>query len=392
MKSFISEENKLRINDYCSINSLSLGLIMTYGLSISDWDRIGSLQREIKPYVELAKHFKQVYIFSYGHSESEKYSKLFPDNVLLVSRPKYMPVFAYSLLMPIIRFGVFSKIDIVKTNQMSGSWTAVIAKFIHKNKLVVRCGYEWLQYLERVKSSRFKLKIAELIEKFAYNNADKIIITSDEGKSFIQNRFLVEENKIVLNPNYVDTDRFKLLEIKKEPGRIAFVGRLDQVKNLENLILSLAGLNVVLSVIGEGNMKEKLISLAERNKVRVDFMGIIEQDKLPEELNKSVLFVLPSISEGNPKVLIEAMACGLPCLGSNIPSIKEIIRDDVNGLLCDTDVNSIRSGIVRLLNDSVLRDRVGREARLTVENNFCFRKIIDREISIYKEIINEKNI
>lgn len=365
----------------------SFGLIMTYGLSVSGWERIGSLQREIKPYVELAKHFKPVYIFSYGYDESKKYAKLFSDNVTVISKPKYVPVFVYSLLMPVIHFRVFRGIDIVKTNQMFGSWTAVIVKFIYKSKLVVRCGYEWLQYLERIKSSQLKLKLAKLIERLAYNCADRIIITSDEGRCFIRNRFLVKEDKIVLNPNYVDIDNFKALEINKEFGRIVFVGRLDPVKNLENLILSLVGLDVTLSVIGEGFMKEKLMSLAERNKVRVNFMGIIAQDKLPEELNKSELFVLPSISEGNPKVLLEAMACGLPCLGSNITSIREIIKDGENGVLTETDPKSIHNALLKLLNNMNLRKEVSEKARQTILDKFSFEKIIKNEIKLYEEIL-----
>jgi glycosyltransferase involved in cell wall biosynthesis len=365
----------------------NLALFLTYGLSISSWDKIGSLNREIKPYIRLAENFKEIYVFSYGTKEALKYSKLFPNNVKIISKPKFFPNIIYSLLLPIIHFKILSKVDILKTNQMSGSWTAVIAKKIYKNNLVVRCGYEWLQYLEKVKASKLKLKIANLIEKFAYKNANKIIITSNEGKDFIKNKFLVPEDKIVLNPNYVDIDRFKSLDTKKESGRIIFVGRLDPVKNLENLIKGMKGLNASLVIIGEGLLKNSLESLAKSEGVSLEFRGIISQERLPYELNQGEIFVLPSISEGNPKVLLEAMSCGLPCLGSDILSIREIIKDGESGILCQTDVGSIHQALARLLDNTDLRKQLGINARQIIIERFSFEKIIEKELNIYDQIL-----
>ena len=239
----------------------SLGLFLTKGISLSTWDRIGSIEREIKPYIELSKIFNKVYIFSYGINEAKKYLKLFPENIEIVSKPRFIPIIIYSFLLPLICCRKLKKIQIIKTNQMVGSWTAVIAKKLCKNKLVVRCGYEWLKYLEKTKASWFKRKIAYCIENFAYKNANKIIITSDEGKDFIKGKFLIPEDKIILNPNYVDTDKFKPLDLKKESGTIIFVGRLDPVKNLENLIKGMKGLNASLVIIGEGPLKTPNYSL-----------------------------------------------------------------------------------------------------------------------------------
>ncbi len=361
----------------------NLALFLTYGLSISDWDRIGSLNREIKPYIKFADNFKTIYIFSYGINEAVTYSKLFPSNVEIISRPKLLPAAVYSLILPFVHYNKFKKVQILKTNQMSGSWTAVIAKKLCKNKLIVRCGYEWLQYLEKVKTPWLKLKIAGLIEKFAYNNADEVIITSDEGRNFIRDRFLVSEDKITLNPNYVDIDRFKPLETRKELGRVVFVGRLDPVKNLENLIKGMKGLDASLVIIGEGPLKKDLELLAKNEKVQVEFKGIVSQENLPLELNKGEIFVLLSVSEGNPKVLLEGMSCSLPCLGSDITSIREIIRDGENGILCQTDAMSIHLGLVKLLENVDLRKQLGANARKTIIERFSFEKIMEKELALY---------
>lgn len=362
----------------------NFAIFLTRGMSLSKWDKIGSIQREIKPYVKLADVFDKVYIFSYGANESVKYANLFPINVEIVSRAKFLPIIIYSFLLPFIHYKKLKNIQFLKTNQMDGSWTAVIAKKLYRAKLVIRCGYEWLQYLEKIKSLYFKRKIAYLIENFAYKNADKIVITSEEGKMFIKNKFGIEESKIKLIPNYIDTQRFNLIETKKVPGRIIFVGRLDPVKNLENLIRGMKGLKAHLVIIGEGSLKKDLESLAKRESVRVEFKGIVSQEKLPLELNKGEIFVLLSVSEGNPKVLLEGMSCGLPCLGSDISSIKEIINDGLNGILCQTDAESIHQGLVKLLENADLRKQLGINARKTIMERFSFEKIIEKELMLYE--------
>ncbi len=362
----------------------NFAFFLTRGMSLSEWDKIGSIQREIKPYVKLAEVFDKVYIFSYGVNESKRYANFFPGNVEIVSRPKFFMVIAYSFLIPFIHYKKLRSTQFLKTNQMDGSWSAVIAKKHYGGQLIVRCGYEWLQYLERINVSGLKKSIAYYIESFAYKNADKIVITSEEGKVFIKNNFHIEDSKINLIPNYIDTKRFGLLETQKEPGRIVFVGRLDPVKNLENLIKGMKGLNASLVIIGEGPLRKDLELLAKSEKVRVEFRGIVSQENLPLELNKSEIFVLLSVSEGNPKVLLEGMSCGMPCLGSNIPSIREIIRDGENGILCQTDAESIHLGLVKLLENVDLRKQLGINARKTIMDRFSFEKIIEKELALYE--------
>ena len=124
--------------------------------------------------------------------------------------------------------------------------------------------------------------------------------------------------------------------------------------------------------------------MAKNEGVRVEFKGIISQEKLSEELNKSEIFILVSLSEGNPKVLLEAMSCGLSCIGSNIPSIKEIIEDGANGLLCQIDLGSICNSLLKLLNNDNLRMQMGIKARQAIIGRFGFEKIMEKELNLYE--------
>jgi glycosyltransferase involved in cell wall biosynthesis len=85
--------------------------------------------------------------------------------------------------------------------------------------------------------------------------------------------------------------------------------------------------------------------------VKADFCGIKSNQLLPDELNVSEIFILPSLYEGNPKALIEAMACGKPVIGTKVTGIKELILHGETGLLCDPDIDSIRETIKNLLID-----------------------------------------
>jgi glycosyltransferase involved in cell wall biosynthesis len=364
-----------------------LGFFVTYGGSFSKWDKTKLLSREVKPYQELAKYFEKIYMFSYGGKDDKEYQSLFPANVEIITRPRFIPVSLYSIILPFVHFKLVKKLTIVKSNQMVGSWAAVTASNLSSAKLVIRCGYEWLQYLENVKASSLRRLFSWVVECYAYKNADAIIITSNEGASFISKKFSVQEDKIRVIPNYVDTKLFYPMEVRKEENRVIFVGRLDPVKNLDGLIKALKGLGVTLEIIGGGNLMTNLSRLAEENGVKVNFGGVLPQSALPEYLSRSSIFVLPSFSEGNPKVLLEAMSCGVASIASDIPANREVFVGGRGGILCKTDVESISESIKKLLDDSILRKNLGIEARDIIMKHFSFETLIKKEIELYEEIV-----
>src|SRR3990172_406573 len=371
------------------LKNSNFALFFTRGLSLAEWERIGILEREIKPYIELARHFNKIYLFTYGGPKDKSYSGLLPGNIRIISKPEYMPALLYSFILPLIHKKCLKTVKIIKTNQMDGSWAAVLAKKLYGEKLVVRCGYEWLNYLEAAKSSYLKRKIAYCAEKFAYKNADRVIITSEDEKNFIIKRFGTAHNKIEVIPNYIDTNKFIPMGIKKEP-RVIFVGRLEPVKNINNLIDAMTRLNNPLTLIGEGSLREELEKHALAKSVKVEFKGRVSQAKLPEELNKSEIFIFPSLGEGNPKALLEAMACGLPCAGTDVKGINSIIKNGENGLLCGTDTASIHNALKSLLNDKGLGEKISANARKTIVEDFSFEKIIKKESNLYDQILGQR--
>ena len=201
----------------------------------------------------------------------------------------------------------------------------------------------------------------------------------------------VEQNyhprRHILIPNYVETDVFKPLNSTRNRGTICFIGSLGQQKNILALLEALKGLPYRIDFIGSGPLSTQLQEAARSNGIKANFLGNIPNHELPEILNQHELFVLPSLWEGMPKTLLEAMACGLPVVGTNVSGIKEVIKDGENGLLCDTDSNSIRQAIIRLMEDEKLRERLGENARKTIEQEFSLEKLIHKELELYAELL-----
>lgn len=369
------------------LKNKKLALFFTTGVSLKTWEKIGNLNREIKPYKKLAKCFNEIYFFTYGEKDDLKYQNFLPENIKIFPN-KWIPSSKiYSFLLPLFYRKELKKVNILKTNQMSGSWTAWLAKFLFGKKLIVRCGYQWRWFLEKSKAKKWKIRLVSLIERFIYKKADAIVVTSARAKKDIEQHYRISSSKVHIIPNYIDTDLFRPKEAKKEKGRICFVGRLSPEKNLFNLLKSMDGLDVKLVIFGSGGLEKKLKDKAKKVKrAKIEFRGNIPNNFLPEELNKCELFILPSLYEGNPKALLEAMACGLPVIGTNVEGIREVIKHKENGYLCETNVNSIKEAIKKVLDNKKLQEKIGKNARQTIVDNFSLEKMLKKEISIYESL------
>jgi glycosyltransferase involved in cell wall biosynthesis len=161
---------------------------------------------------------------------------------------------------------------------------------------------------------------------------------------------------------------------------------LEQQKNPLALLDAIKGLDVELVVVGNGSLRGQLQAEAERNKLAVQFLGNVPHKQLPEILNSTNVFILPSYYEGHPKTLIEAMACGLPVIGTNVLGIRELIDHGENGYLCGTTPEEIREAIKDVLSDSGARVLMGRKAREFVLEHFSLDNIVAKELALIEEL------
>jgi len=374
------------VGEHRILRDKTLALFFTCGVSLKLWHDIGMIDREVAIYNKLSKYFKHIYFLTYGGKEDLRFRDYLADNITIVPK-KYIPNnLLYSFMLPFIHRKMLKKVDILKTNQMSGSWSAVLTKLIYRNKLVVRTGYMWSINFSRANPKSWENLIIKRAEAFAYRIADATITSSQRNFDYVGQNY--QSHNHILIPNYVETEVFRPLNgITKKKGSICFIGRLSREKNLLALLEALEGLPYTINIIGSGPQVGQLKELARSNGVKANFLGNIPNHELPRVLNEHELFVLPSLWENMPKTLLEAMACGLPVIGTNVEGIKEVVKGEENGILCETNPKSIRQAIISVMEDEGLKQRLGEKARKTIEQRFSLEKLINKELGLYAQLL-----
>ena len=364
----------------------ALAVFFTTGVSLKTWREIGMIDREVALYNELSRYFGRIYFFTYGGDEDLEFRSYLADNIKIVPKKCISNNLLYSLLIPFIHRKILKNVNILKTNQMMGAWSAVLAKLIYRKRLVVRTGYMLsIHFAKRNPKSKRKW-LMKSIERVAYKLANAIITTSQANFEYVERNYHPHRSHLLL-PNYVETDIFKPMDVAKRKGSICFVGRLTQQKNLFALLEALEGLPYTLSLIGSGEQGEQVKEFAKEKQVKANFLGNVPNHELPEILNQHELFILPSLWEGMPKTLLEAMSCGLPAIGTKIDGIREVIKHGENGILCDTDSGSLRQAITSLMEKEELKVRLGESARRTIVDSYSLDSLVEKELKLLEALV-----
>ena len=362
----------------------TLTLFFTYGTSLEDWAKNGSIDREINVYKKFLNHFDKIYFITYGKNDSE-YADKFPKDIVILPKKININNALYSLLIPFAYKKELKESDWLKTNQMMGSWSAVLAKLFFRKKLALRAGYT-----ESLCNRKYSMKIIiNIIERISYKLADVPIITTREQADYLKNEYGTENINVV--PNGIDLDIFKKPTEKtceENPTKFLFVGRLNKEKNLLNMVRAFSGIaNVNLRIIGEGELKDEIIKLSRECGIRLEIVDSIPNSLLPQIYGEADIYIQPSLYEGNPKTILEAMACGRPIIASNVSGINNLITHKKNGYLCEINSDSIKKAVLAMISDGSLRRILGSNARKYMEDNYDLNRLVKKEMELY-----EKNI
>jgi glycosyltransferase involved in cell wall biosynthesis len=214
----------------------------------------------------------------------------------------------------------------------------------------------------------------------------------------------IPESRCTYVPNGIDTDEFKRQrpsasvkpEFDTDPRRLVIgaVGRLSAEKGFHLLIEAFAkaqtstGVDAELWIAGEGREQARLLALIETLNVadRVKLLGF-RRDTIALFHGMDV-FVLSSIREGLPNVVLEAMALSVPVLCTRIAGVPGLIEDECNGLLTEPgSADALQPGLERFLRDSDLRKRLGARGRETVETSNSFALRMQRIKEIYERVL-----
>ncbi|MFC1531986.1 glycosyltransferase family 4 protein [Thermodesulfobacteriota bacterium] len=368
---------------------MKLVLFFSRGISLSIWHHSGLLERELAIYKKMLSSFKSIAFITYDTDSDLSSIKNLNGFEVLANRWG-LPTDLFSLLAPIIYRAKIRHNSIYKTNQINGWWVGGLSKFFYGKPLIVRCGYLLSLDQERKNYSRCRIILTSLLEKWAFRYSDASIVTTPQIKNEVIRRYGLPPEKIRVIPNPIDTDIFcPLPETKEIEGRLGFVGRFSPEKNIKLLLEAVSGLNnTSVLLIGAGELRSELERLASRKGIDVTFCGNVPNYNLPELLNTCQAFVLPSQWEGMPKALLEAMACGLPVIGTNVPGISDLIEHGRTGYLCEPTSKDLHSAIRKVLNDLPLRIKLGKQARNFVVKNYTLEQSVSKELELLLSLIN----
>ncbi|MBI2596240.1 glycosyltransferase family 4 protein [Candidatus Daviesbacteria bacterium] len=317
--------------------------------------------------------FEAVYVFSYA---GERVDGL-PTNVKVISNKYNLHRFIYGLLIPFLNYKFIKKCDVFRAYHILGTMPAVVSKIFFNKKFVFNYGYDYVEFA-KIEGKMLQILLIKIISPLAFFTASKIIATTKFAFQFIP------RSKSVFIPNGVDTKLFKPYPQKHIRKRLKLlnIGRLEPQKNQINLVKAMKGISADLLILGNGSLENQIIEEAKRLGVNLKILEKIDNSKLPAIYNDADIFVLPSLTEGPVKVLIEAMSCGLPVIGSRARGINEVIINGKTGYFCLTSAQSIKKALNSLIEDKSLRSVLGKNARKLIVDKFDLDKLLEQEVAV----------
>ncbi len=239
------------------------------------------------------------------------------------------------------------------------------------------------------------------------SNAFYQILSTRSHSYLTSHGFRAEQ--IVHIPGSVDTERFQpAAERRPDPARperdIICVARLDYAKGVDVLLHAWgrmlrepaewrAHLKPRLRLLGEGVCGAQMERIAAALGIQdsVEFLG--PRADVVDLLQQSWGFVMPSRWEGMSNALLEAMACGLPCVATRVSGSEDIIADGVNGLLVAPEQPAeMAQALRRILEEAELAQRLGRAGRATVVRDYQLNTIVEQCLELYRRLAGEKNV
>lgn len=345
-----------------------------------------------------------VHIFRYNSAPTEP--------LVFIRRPVLSIINSYRLFNKLVRKNNFDVINFHSAlPAFSISFSAKAKKIpkiytfhssMHKDVLIQT---KEKRYLPFVLKGLILLTI-KFIEKRIYKYSDKILVLSNFSKEYLVDNFKQPVSKIAIIPGGVDIATFKIpenksavrakLNLPQEKIIIATARRLVTRMGLENLIYAVKNVvdknkNVLLLIMGEGFLKSRLNEIIEKNNLEkyIKLLGAKPIEELVVFYQAADFFVLPTqFAEWFGLVTIEALACGLPVLGTPIGGTSEILRKLDEGLLFKgTSSEEIAAGIINFIDSGRNIDKRQERCRKFVIDNYSWDKIIIEIENLYESMI-----
>lgn len=225
--------------------------------------------------------------------------------------------------------------------------------------------------------------------RYTFKLADRIVLLGDYLKEDLYN--FTEHDKIKVIPNGIDVSWYNSINLidDKDNIQILYMGRLDPVKGLPLLFEALSILNnsgngnYTLSLVGDGTMRDEYKNMCEKIGIdsTVDFLGYTDNPK--KYYSDHDIVVLPSISEGQSTVLMEAQACGIPVVSTDTGGSREIV--EVGKVISKRDPQMLANAILKVVEEYSPDQH--KQARENIVKNYSYDSMYSEYIELYNSII-----
>jgi glycosyltransferase involved in cell wall biosynthesis len=289
------------------------------------------------------------------------------------------------------------KFDIIHTHAYSAGTIGRVSAFLAGIPVIISHNHNVYDYYN---------KYYHLAERLLSHITDGIICVSEEVKKFTNETQGINPERLLTIYNGIDNvcpvtekdtaDLRKELGVPMNYSVIGTIAQFSEKKGLAYLIKSAFILlehrkNVNFLLVGDGAIKEDLKNLCSHLKIERNIIFAGERSDIPEILSLIDIFVLPSIREGLPLAILEAMNCGKPIIATNVGGISEIVRNGINGIVVPPkDPEALYSAMVDLLDDKEKQKTMGFNGKRICKERFSSKTMVGRIEELYDTHINRK--
>lgn len=251
--------------------------------------------------------------------------------------------------------------------------------------------------------NKFKMRIYLLFYKIPEKIANKIIVISDSVKDILLKNHKINPKKICLIRNGIDTQEYYYSELSRQKIRDEFhcndktiligtIGRLVYQKGISYYVKSTKKIfqtekNIKFIIVGEGEKRIEIEKLISDLKVKENVILTGFRNDIKEIISALDIFVLSSVTEGMPMIVLEVMAMGKAMVLTKIPGVEEIVKhleDAVCVSACDP--NGLAEGMLLLMRDQKLASQLGVAARKSAEIKYDVSKVISEHEKLYFDL------
>jgi len=239
-------------------------------------------------------------------------------------------------------------------------------------------------------------------ESWTHRFVHRFTCVSESLRDYIVSQTSIPRRKLVVIPNGVDISEFReaqpvpreTIGLSDEDGMVLFVGRLDKQKGVTYLLKAAARVvrqspKVHFVIAGAGRLEGRLKRYVRWKKLadNVHFVGF--RDDLPSLMKACDMFVCPSLWEGMPNVILEAMACAKPVIATRVVGCVDLVKDGETGLLVPPrDASALADAIFRLFDEPDAAASMGAAGLQRVREHFTVELMVNRNISLYRQLLS----